>query len=102
MEIYFFDDKTERFIDSHDIGTQTKIGRMLVLLERYGHTIGPPYSKKVSKDLFEIRIRGNIEVRIFYTFHRGRIVLLHGFDKKSQKIPKKEIVVAMHKLAQLV
>ncbi|OJI06301.1 hypothetical protein BK004_04370 [bacterium CG10_46_32] len=102
MEVYFFDDAVERFIDSHDKGIQTKIGRMLVLLERYGNQIGLPYSKKVGKDLFEIRIKGSIEVRIFYTFRRNRIVLLHGFIKKSQKIPKKELEVAADKLNRLV
>lgn len=101
MEVHFFDDAVERFIDSHDINTQTKVGRMLVLLERYGNQIGPPYSKKVSKDLFEIRIRGSIEVRIFYTFRRNRIILLHGFDKKSQKIPKKELEITAAKLGRL-
>ncbi|MHA1658559.1 MAG: type II toxin-antitoxin system RelE/ParE family toxin [Promethearchaeota archaeon] len=51
--------------------------------------------------LFELRIRGKQEVRIFYTFHKSQIILFHGFVKKSQKIPKKEIRVAFQKLKQL-
>lgn len=101
MEVYFFDDKIERFIDSHDVGTQTKIGRTIGLLEKYGHQIGPPHSKKVSRDLFEIRIRGNIEVRIFYAFHKQKIILLHGFVKKSQKTPRNELEIAVSKLKTL-
>jgi|TARA_Y100000310_G_C20344120_1_gene651211 DNA-binding XRE family transcriptional regulator/phage-related protein len=97
MEVYFFDKKIEKFIDSRDLATQTRIGRMIKLLQKYGNQIGSYfgsyYSKKVSKGLFEIRIKGNIEVRIFYTFRKQKIYLLHGFVKKSQKIPKRELEI---------
>ena len=75
---------------------------MIKLLEKYSNQIGPHYSKKVSRDLFEIRIKGKLEVRIFYTFHEKNIFLLHGFVKKSQKIPKRELEVATKKLSMLV
>ena len=43
--------------------------------------------------LYEIRIKvGNNIYRIFCCFDEGRIVILfNGFQKKSQKTPKKEI-----------
>ena len=51
--------------------------------------------------MYELRIRGKQEVRIFYTFNRGEIILLHCFLKKSQQIPSKEIKIALQKLAML-
>lgn len=50
-----------------------------------------PHSKKVSTDLFELRIRGQQEVRIFYGFYKGYIHLLSGFVKQSQKTPQREL-----------
>ncbi|MBU1179983.1 type II toxin-antitoxin system RelE/ParE family toxin, partial [Patescibacteria group bacterium] len=42
-----------------------------------------PHAKKVDKSIFELRIRGRQEARIFYAFHKNEIILLHGFVKKS-------------------
>jgi phage-related protein len=49
-----------------------------------------------------LRIRGIHEVRILYAFHKSIIVLLHGFIKKSSKIPKKELQIAKRKVNQLL
>ena len=53
-----------------------------------------PHSKKITGDLFELRIRGRQEIRILYTFYRSQIILLHGFIKKTPKIPPKELKIA--------
>lgn len=47
--------------------------------------------------LFEIRIEYESNIyRIFCCFDKGKlIVLFNGFQKKSQKTPKKEIDIAM-------
>jgi len=57
-----------------------------------------PHAKKVDKSIFELRIRGRQEARIFYAFHKNEIILLHGFVKKSQKIPMRELRLAVKKL----
>ena len=48
-------------------------------------------------DLYEIRVNyGNNIFRIFCFFDKGRIVvLLNGFQKKSHKTPKEEIIKAL-------
>jgi len=62
-----------------------------------------PLSKNVGKGLWEARIQsGNNILRIIYTFAGGRkIVLLHGFIKKNQKTPKKELTIAKQRKRQL-
>ena len=88
----------ELFIASLEKQSIAKVLRTIDLLEHFGHRLSMPHSKKIIESLFELRIRGNQEVRIFYTFKRGSAILLHGFIKKSQKTPKKEIKTAMKKL----
>ena len=101
MEIKFFDNKIESFIDSLDRQVIARLLRALDLLLTFGHELGMPHSKKVASRLFELRVRGKQEIRIFYAFHSGAAVLLHGFIKKSQRTPKREIEMARQKLKAL-
>lgn len=53
-------------------------------------------------DLYEVRVGfGNNIFRIFCFFDKGKlVVILNGFQKKSQKTPKQEIKLAL-KLKEL-
>jgi phage-related protein len=101
MEIRIFDASLEKFIKSLQKPTIAKVLRTIDLLEQFGEKLGPPHTKKISDCLFEIRILGKQEVRIFYTFHKLQISLLHGFVKKSQRIPQREIKTVLQKLQKL-
>ena len=101
MKIHFFDSPVEKFIDSLERSTRAKIFRAIDLLEMFGNKLGLPQSKKVDSRLFELRARGKQEIRIFYTFHKDSAVLLHGFIKKSQHIPNRELATARQKLSLL-
>lgn len=91
----------EKFISSLEKQTIAKTLRTIDLLERFGNQLTLPHSKKMSGSLFELRVRGQQEVRIFYCFHRGTAVLLHGFIKKSQKTPHKVLEKAQRKFELL-
>lgn len=101
MQIKIFDSILEQFIQSLEKATIAKVLRTIDLLERFGHQLGMPHSKKIGAALFELRVRGQQEIRIFYTFQNNTIVLLHGFIKKSQRIPKRELHTAHQKLLTL-
>nr|WP_044039089.1 type II toxin-antitoxin system RelE/ParE family toxin [Octadecabacter arcticus] len=64
----------------------------------FGWPIGMPLcrSLKGHKGLWEVR--SNLGVgriaRVFFCAHEGNMVLLHGFIKKSQKTPVKELETA--------
>ena len=65
----------------------------------FGWPIGMPLCGKISgqKGLWEIRSRledGRI-ARVFFCANDKHLVLLHGFIKKSQKTPQKEIDTAV-------
>lgn len=91
----------EEFINSLNDTTTAKIAHTLDLLQKYGYRMGMPHSKKIDRDLFELRIKGSEEVRIFYAFKNNRIVLIHGFKKKTQKTPAREIDMALKRLKSL-
>jgi phage-related protein len=96
-----FDVKVDDFIKSLNRSTGTKITRHIDLLVRFGNQLRMPYSKSLGENLFELGIRGQQEIRIFYTFNNGIAILLHGFIKKTQKTPPKELKTALTKLRVL-
>jgi len=101
MRVRLFDSNIEKFILSLEEGAVAKVLRVIDLLERFGNQLGLPHSKKVAQTLFELRVHGKQEVRFFYTFHDKEIILLHGFMKKSPRIPKRELENAWRKLSAL-
>ena len=101
MEIHFIDPSIEKFIRSLEKSAIAKVLRTLDLLERFGYQLGMPHGKKVADGLFELRVRGTQDIRFLYTFHGRRIVILHGFVKKSDRIPQREMEMALQKKKRL-
>ena len=71
------------------------------MLGTYSYLLGMPFSKKITRNLYELRILGSVHIRVFYTFHKDNIVLLHGFIKKTNKIPQKELLTAKNRIKSL-
>lgn len=92
----------EKFIKSLSPATTAKLIHSIDLLEKYGPILRLPHSKKIRSNLYELRIRGKEEVRIFYTIAKRKIYLLHAIKKKRQKIPKREISIALERLKKLI
>ncbi|MCX6816327.1 MAG: type II toxin-antitoxin system RelE/ParE family toxin [Candidatus Beckwithbacteria bacterium] len=84
------------------IKDRSRIESAIGFLEKYGPFIKPPLCKKIKANLFELRIRGQDSYRIFYTFVKGNYYLVHLFKKKSQKIPPREIKVALDRVKQII
>jgi len=90
MEIRYLYDRLFQFTQNLEQATQTKYARALRLLEQYGQELRMPFVKRLDAQLFELRVRGRQEVRMFFTFTGYGVLLLHGYLKKSQKIPFRE------------
>lgn len=92
------------FILSLDEDFQLDIFALLKRLEADPFSLGS-LSKKIKgvKNLFEIRVRGkNRIVRLFYCFKKDQIIIvLHGFVKKSQKTPSKELELAIERKKEI-
>jgi phage-related protein len=66
---------------------------------QFGWPLGMPLVKKIEPGLWEVRssIRDGI-VRILFTVVEDKMVLLHGFVKKSPKLPQNELNTARQRL----
>ncbi len=83
-------DKTDRKMIGEDIK-----------LVQYRWPLGMPLVRKIETNLWEVRSRlaGGRIARIFFTAKGGEMALLHGFMKKSQKTPARELNIARDRMA---
>jgi len=69
----------------------------IMLLKQLGINIRAPYSSPIKgekyKGIFELRTKFSSDItRIFYfLFDKNKFVLLHGFVKKTDKLPDREL-----------
>lgn len=90
----------DEFVEQLDFKVQNKIVQVLGLLKEFGIHLGMPHSKKVvGTPLWELRVLGKDNIRVFYIAQSGKtFLILHGFQKKKQKTDKKEIKIALDRL----
>jgi phage-related protein len=72
------------------------------LLQEFGTTLGMPHARPMIGHgrLWELRAGPN---RLLYFAHVGRrFVILHGFRKKSQKTPVREIATAERRMVDFL
>jgi phage-related protein len=83
-----------------------QIGEALRDLQK-GVSPGMPLSRPMTimaPGVHELRIRGEgVIVRVFYYVRRSdTIIVFHGFQKKSQKAPSREIRLARQRLQEVL
>ena len=83
------------WLKSLSIADRQILGRNLRLVE-LGWPIGMPLCRPLGGGLWELRcgLTGNRIARVMFCAARGRMVLLHGFIKKTQKTPQAELDLA--------
>ncbi len=96
------DHPVQQFLDGLEIKTQSKVQDAIKMLQEFGVRLGLPHVKKLTgTDLWELRIVGSDSIRVLYVAVTGKkFLLLHGFKKKKDKIPPKEIKIAEDRLVE--
>ena len=87
----------KKFLDSLSEKQQAKILRIFQYIQEYGlQSILPHVKKLTGTPLWEIRILGKDNIRILYLIPtKTSVLILHGFIKKKQKTPVKELQLAL-------
>ena len=97
-KIAFYKDYFQDFFDKQSEKVKAKIIWTLNLVEDL-QRVPEPYLKHIENTigLYEIRVQFGSDIfRIFCFFDQGQLVVLsNGFQKKTQKTPKKEIELAL-------
>ncbi len=91
----------DKFIDDLDPTSRAKTILAVDRLGKFGPHLPPPDSKKIGKELFELRTRAEVQVRLFYGFRKEKVFIVHGIIKKTGKIPKRDVALAQRRLSAL-
>ena len=83
----------EKYLEGLQVKMRAKTLRSVQLLREFGPNLREPNTKHLEDGIFELRtVLGNDAGRTLFFFYDGdAIVLTHGFVKKTQKTPRKEI-----------
>lgn len=78
------------------------IGDDIATLE-FGWPIGMPVCRPLGGGLFEVRsaLTGGRIARVLICTAKGQLVLLHGFEKKTQKTPTSAQVLARKRMKEI-
>lgn len=100
-EVIFYKDKNgkneiEKYLlnlqKRKDKSSRIKVNKIIAYIDmllKYGLTIGEPYIKYISNNIWELRPLRN---RIFFSYlNNNKFILLSIFMKQTRKTPEKEI-----------
>jgi phage-related protein len=69
---------------------------------QFGWPLGMPLVEKLERDIWEVRTDLEQRIaRVLFTVHEDMMVLLHGFIKKTQKMPSQDLSLARRRLREL-
>ena len=94
----------EEFLEGLDRKTRTRFAWSMEQLRGRNVQASEPLVKHLEGKIWELRRAsdGNI-YRLLYFFFIGRqIVLLHGFQKKTEKTPRREIETAKKRMESFI
>ena len=84
------------FVDSLDDKAAARIDAFIERLRVYGNQMEAKFVKKLTKDIFELRVKQFDRIfRILFFYQPGMLVVItSGFQKKTQETPPAEITRA--------
>lgn len=101
MEIINYHEDINIFFNTLDKVSKAKAISLLEMLALKEYQLRMPYSKKITRDIYELRVQSFQNIRIFYTFYQSQIFLLHIINKKTQTLRSKDIKIARNRLRRL-
>jgi phage-related protein len=101
FEVEFYETEAGRqpakeFLLSLDKKMRAKMLHTISILQDNGYELREPYSKHLSDGIFELRAKVGSDITrvLFFYYVDRRIILTHGFIKKTQRTPSKEMAFA--------
>lgn len=101
--VYYFNQRVRAEIESWPVGVLADYARLVELLIEFGPDVRMPHSRAMGGGLFELRPRGREGIgRALYCFLVDeQVMVLHGFVKKSQATPKRDLEIARRRMKEV-
>lgn len=101
--IHFYNVSVKAEIEEWPAGISASFTRIAQQMVESGPNLGLPYTRPFGEGLFEIRAKGaeGIGRAFFCTLVGRKVVILHGFIKKTQQTPVCELKTARKRLKEV-
>ena len=102
-QLLFFNASVQANIQDWPTQVFASFVRITEQMEVSGPDLGLPYTKAMGGGLFEIRARGSEGTgrAFFCCVKEQKILVLHGFIKKTQTTPRRELRLAIKRMKDL-
>lgn len=103
-KVEFYDAKVEKSIEEWPLHLKVKFLKIVDLIQEIGpFELGMPHVKALKQGLFEIRVKSveGIARAPFCTTKGKLIIVLSGFIKKTQDMPKREMEIALKRMKEV-
>lgn len=103
-QVGFVSDLARAEVQALPLDLQRKFNRLALAVEAEGlEALREPNAKHIEGKLWELRMSGRSGIaRSLYVARVGqRLVVLRTFVKKTQKLPRREIEIALERLAAM-
>ena len=102
--VEFFNEEVKEALDECPLDLRASLQRIVELIQSHGlERVREPYVKHLEGPLWEIRMKGKsgIARAIYVTAVGKRIVIVHVFQKKTQKTHRREIETALKRAKEI-
>ncbi len=101
--VEYYSENVQDWVSKMPVGIRAAYAKLTGLLVEFGMDLRLPHSRAMGDGLFELRPKGREGIaRIFYcTLVGKRIVVLHGFIKKTEETPRKELEIATRRMKEV-
>lgn len=91
------------FLRELEVKDRHVVGADLQTVQK-GFPIGMPVCRPLGKGLYEVRssLPSKREARLIFTVEGDEIILLHGFIKKAQKTPVRELEISIARQSEFL
>lgn len=100
----FLSEEVKASLDAFPPDIRASFQRIVELIQSHGlEHVREPYVKHLEGPLWEMRMKGRsgIARAVYVTAIGKRIVVVHVFEKKTQKTPRREIVTALKRAKEV-
>ena len=102
--VEFLDEEVKAMLDAMPRDIQASFRRIVELVQSHGlERVREPYVKHLEGPLWEMRMKGKsgIARAVYVTAIGRRVVVVHVFEKKTQKTPRREIETALKRAKEV-
>src|SRR5258706_2899035 len=98
--VEFLNEEVKASLDAFPLDIRARFQRIVELIQAHGlERVREPFVKHLEGPLWEMRMKGRsgLARAVYVTAVGKRVVVVHVFEKKTQKMPRRVVITALER-----